>query len=78
MRGFVLFSTTPLAYITQWRMQLAKQRLIDSNLSMIDVAQGVGYQSEASFGRIFKRHFNIAPATFRRIAKDRVKEMSNI
>ena len=48
-------STTPLGYITQWRMQLARQRLLDTRLPIIDIAEGVGYQSEAAFGRVFKK-----------------------
>lgn len=59
-------STTPLAYITRWRMQIARQQLLDSSLSIIEIAEAVGYQSEAAFGRVFKKHFDIAPATYRR------------
>ena len=61
-----LLSTTPLGYITQWRMQVARKRLIDTNSTIIEIAEGVGYQSEASFGRIFKKHFGIGPAGYRR------------
>ena len=61
-----LLSMTPLAYITQWRMQVARKRLVDSNASIIDIAEGVGYQSEASFGRLFKKHFGVGPARYRR------------
>ncbi len=57
---------TPLSYITQWRMQIARQLLVESDQPIIQVAENTGYQSEASFGRIFKRHFDIAPATYRR------------
>ena len=60
-------SMTPLAYITQWRMQIARQRLLDSNHPIIDIAESVGYQSEAAFGRVFKKYFDIAPATYRRL-----------
>jgi AraC family transcriptional activator of mtrCDE len=62
-------SVTPLGYITQWRMQVARQRLIDTNASIIDIAEDVGYQSEAAFGRVFKKHFDIAPASYRRNRK---------
>lgn len=62
-------STTPLGYITQWRMQVARQRLIDTSESIIEIAESVGYQSEAAFGRVFKKHFGIAPASYRRSRK---------
>lgn len=63
---------SPNAYITQWRMQLAQQRLLEANTSMIDVAESVGYQSEAAFGRVFKKHFSIAPAAYRRLQKKKI------
>ena len=57
---------TPLHYITQWRMQIARQLLIKSNEPIIQIAENTGYQSEAAFGRVFKRYFDLAPATYRR------------
>ena len=66
-------STTPYGYITQWRMQIARQRLVNSNAPIIDIAETVGYQSEAAFGRIFKKHFDIAPATYRREQKNNLE-----
>lgn len=70
-------SISPHAYITQWRMQLARQRLVDSNSEIIDIAEGVGYQSEAAFGRVFKKYFDIAPATYRRKHRNRMAEANN-
>jgi len=59
-------STTPLGYITQWRMQIARQLLLETKEPIIKIAVSVGYQSEAAFGRVFKRYFDIAPASYRR------------
>ena len=63
-------STTPLGYITQWRMQLARQRLTDTRSSIIEIAEGVGYNSEAAFGRVFKKYFGQGPASYRRKKRD--------
>ncbi len=57
---------SPLTYITNWRMQLARQQLVETPDPMIIVAECAGYQSEAAFGRVFKKYFTMAPATFRR------------
>ena len=59
-------SMTPMKYITFWRMQIARQELATSDASVLDIAQRVGYQSEAAFGRVFKKHHGIAPASYRR------------
>lgn len=61
-----LLAQPPLGYLTGWRMQLARRLLIDSTLPIIDVAERSGYQSEAAFGRVFKKHFDIPPASYRR------------
>ena len=61
-----LVTLTPLNYLTSWRMQLARQLLVETDASIIDVAMRSGYQSEASLGRVFKRYFNLPPAGYRR------------
>ena len=62
---------SPNTYITQWRMQLAQQKLLDMSASIIDIAESVGYQSEAAFGRVFKKHFSVAPVAYRRLQKNK-------
>jgi len=61
-----LVGDSPLNYLINWRMQLARQMLTDTEYSIIDIALKTGYQSEAAFGRVFKRHFDMPPAGFRR------------
>jgi len=57
---------SPMAYLAQWRLKLAAQLLQSSDDSVVQVAQAVGYSSEASFNRAFKRAFAQPPAQFRR------------
>lgn len=57
---------TPINYITHWRMQIARQQLVHSSAPIIEIAEKAGYQSEAAFGRVFKKHHFEAPATYRR------------
>ena len=59
-------STTPLSYLTHWRMQLARQQLLDTSDPIISIAENAGYQSEAAFGRVFKKFFAISPGVYRR------------
>jgi AraC-like DNA-binding protein len=56
---------TPMAYLTQWRLQLGAQMLASTNDSVIQIASEVGYESEAAFNRAFKREFTVPPARFR-------------
>jgi len=59
-------ATTPLGYITRWRLQIARKLLAESDLPIIEIAERTGYRSEAAFGRLFKKHFDTAPAAYRR------------
>ncbi len=63
-----LIGTSPMNYLIDWRMQLARQLLTDTEQPIIDIAMKTGYQSEAAFGRVFKKHFDMPPAGFRRSA----------
>jgi transcriptional regulator GlxA family with amidase domain len=56
----------PMHYLANWRMQVATQQLRSTNISLAQVAEFVGYDSEAAFSRAFKKAFGTAPATWRR------------
>lgn len=61
----------PLTYLARWRLQLAARRLQMTHESIMQLAVDVGYESEASFNRAFKREFGLPPAQYR---KKRVAE----
>lgn len=51
----------PLEYLTRWRMMLAREALVDRAATIAQVANEVGYGSEAAFGAAFKRVFGTSP-----------------
>ena len=55
----------PLAYLTKWRMNLAAGYLLDDQLSIRDIAERVGYESQASFTNAFKRNFSVSPREYK-------------
>jgi AraC-like DNA-binding protein len=63
-----LVGEAPMRYLTNWRMQLAKQMLREGLHSVQEVATRVGYESEAAFNRAFKRSLGVPPAAWRRRA----------
>ena len=60
-----LIGDTPFNYLTQWRLLQAKQLLAESNLPVGEIAEQVGYQSEAAFSRVFKKYVEQTPLKFR-------------
>ena len=56
----------PAKYIARWRMHLASAWLRRDRLTVTEVASRLGYDSEASFSRAFKRHVGVPPSALRR------------
>jgi AraC-like DNA-binding protein len=56
----------PMAYVTQWRLSLAQNRIIETTDPIAAIARDLSYQSEAAFCRAFKRHFAVSPGSLRR------------
>lgn len=61
---------TPMQYLAHWRMQAGAALLRDTRATVATVALEVGYESEASFSRAFKRFVGVPPALWRRQARD--------
>ncbi|HEX3847038.1 MAG TPA: AraC family transcriptional regulator [Steroidobacteraceae bacterium] len=57
---------TPLDYLTRWRMYRAKVLLRGSELSLIEIAERVGYETDAALSRAFRRFEGVAPGKWRR------------
>ncbi len=56
----------PMQYLASWRMQLAAGLLSNGSATIAEIAQKVGYDSEAAFSRAFKRTMGISPAMWRK------------
>jgi AraC-like DNA-binding protein len=65
-RFTTLVGAPPLLYLTRWRMHLASRWLREERVSLGEVASRLGYESEPSFSRAFKRHIGVAPGAVRR------------
>jgi AraC-like DNA-binding protein len=61
-----VLQTSPIEYLTQWRMAEAVRLLPDPRLSVAAIAERLGYQTEAAFRRAFKRIHGFGPGQIRR------------
>lgn len=59
-------ATSPLELLKLLRMQVARDLLAQGQLSTADVAERVGYASDAAFGKVFAQRIGATPAAFRR------------
>ncbi|RFD28636.1 AraC family transcriptional regulator [Pseudomonas sp. GL93] len=63
----VMIGMTPLRYVTELRMRLASQWLTLERLPIEEVAQRLGYTSQAAFSRAFKRITGKTPGLSRKV-----------
>ena len=59
-------NTTPISYINQLRLEKAKNMLIQSNLSINEIANSVGFEDAFYFSRFFKKEFGISPSKYKK------------
>ena len=57
---------TPIGYLAQWRMMLAKDRLADGRETLGTIANGLGYESENAFNTAFRRMVGCSPRRYAR------------
>jgi AraC-like DNA-binding protein len=58
--------TSPMGYLTRWRMNIACRRLRSTLDPVERIAVEVGYESPAAFNRAFRKHLGLPPATWRK------------
>lgn len=59
-----LVGVPPMTYLAKWRMQVASG-LLNDNVNIATIAAEVGYSSEASFSRAFKKIVGVPPSLWR-------------
>lgn len=59
------FDQTPHQYLTQKRIEKAKELLASSKLTVTDVCFEVGFESLGSFSSLFRKYVGHSPAVYR-------------
>lgn len=61
---------TPIRYLQQLRVAMARNLLVTSSLSVHEVAWAVGYHDVGAFRRVFRRIAGVTPSAYRAALKD--------
>ena len=60
-----VLQTSPIRYLRDWRLYLARIALATTRRPIADIAQEAGYATEAAFSRAFSRAYGVPPGTWR-------------
>lgn len=60
---------SPHRYVTERRIQHAKARLEEGQLSFVEIALEAGFGSQANFNRLFRKHTGMTPGQFRTLRR---------
>lgn len=60
---------TPTEFLIQYRMEEAEKRLLNSNLTISEIAEDIGFQSVYYFSTSFKKYTGYAPKKYRQLKK---------
>lgn len=61
-----IYGTSIAAHIREHRMEAAARLLAQTDMSIADIAQKVGYDSQSRFSTAFKEHYGMLPKEYRR------------
>jgi AraC-like DNA-binding protein len=72
-----IYQRTPHRYLTQKRIEQARQWLAGNNLSVTEICNSVGFESIGSFSMLFKREIGFSPQFYRNRARLRNEQAKN-
>ena len=53
-------------YIAKQKLEMAKQLLAETNLTVAEIAERLSYSNAQNFIRLFKKHMEITPGQYRK------------
>ncbi len=58
--------TSPVEYINEYRLQIARQLLCEDNLSITQISVECGFGSSSFFGKLFREKYGCSPSEFQK------------
>ena len=57
---------TPILYLTEFRIEKAKQELLTGDKAIVDIAFSCGFESASYFNRVFRKQTGMTPMEYRK------------
>lgn len=72
-----IYRMTPHQYLTRKRIEQASAGLAGNALTIMEICNGVGFESLGSFSALFKKEVGQPPADFRQLARNRGRQVKD-
>jgi AraC-like DNA-binding protein len=69
-----IYQKTPHQYLTQKRIEQARQWLAGKDWTIMEICTCIGFESIGSFSTLFKKEIGHAPRQYRHLAKQKQQE----
>lgn len=66
------YNTTLVDYVSQYRVEQAKQLLAGTAMKISEIGGSVGFNSNSYFTKVFRQYCGIAPSEYRELSKNRL------
>lgn len=57
---------SPQEYLVKYRLEKGRQLLLNTNMTIQEIANHIGYEDPLAFSKIFKKNYHMTPTNFRR------------
>lgn len=63
------FGLSPIAYLNTYRLSLASDMILNSKMTITEIASSVGISDPVYFNKMFRKAYQMSPVTYRKIYK---------
>ena len=63
------FGLSPIAYLNSYRLSLAAEMILNSKLTITEIASSVGINDSVYFNKLFRKSYQMSPVSYRKIYK---------
>ncbi len=69
------FGFTAMGYLQRYRLQIASELLIHTDMSLNEIARSTGFEYDTYFIKQFTSKRGISPTTYRYVCREQAKSM---
>lgn len=69
--------TSPIAYLTSYRLSIAAGMLQNSNQTIAQIANAVGFEDSIYFNKLFRKTYQMSPSKYRKLYKNNKPDLSS-